>query len=187
VRKIVICLILSIMLLTIIILGACTQPTSSQTPGLAPTQEQPSDPSAQPQSNTEPPANLPSKTLKVSGSAMEPTLYNGDRVEAFSVYRELKRGDIVIFSSPDDSITMMIKRVIGLPGETIQIENGQVLVNGTVQDEPYIKEPVKYSFGPDIIPDNNYFILGDNRNNSSDSHSFGPVPLENILSIIQLK
>ena len=92
-RKLLIYLVLSSIVLITYGLSACTQTPSGEAPASPSSQEQPEDPSAQPQSTTEPPANLPSKTLKVSGSAMEPTLHDGDKVEAFSVYRELERGD----------------------------------------------------------------------------------------------
>jgi signal peptidase I len=163
---------------------ACAQPST-------PSDSQSSSASA-PSSETTPTQepsteNLPSKVLKVSGTAMEPTLHDGDRVLVFSIHRELKRGDIVICTFPNNPDIRMIKRIIGLPGETIEIKDGQVLVNGTALNEPYIKEPPEYSLGPDIISENHYFILGDNRNHSSDSHNSGLVPLENILAIVQFK
>lgn len=163
---------------------ACSQPSTPQNSQSSSEPASLSDNTPAEESSTE---NLPSKVLKVSGATMEPTLHDGDRVVVFSVHRELERGDIVICTFPSNPDIKVIKRIIGLPGETIEINNSQVLVNGNVLNEPYIKEPLKYSLEPDIISDNHYFILGDNRNNSSDSHNLGLVPLENILAIVQFK
>jgi signal peptidase I len=87
-----------------------------------------------------------------------------------------QRGDIVVFHDPNADTRKLIKRVVGLPGETLEIRNGQVLVNGQRLDEPYITRPGQYSEQPMPIPDGNYYVLGDNRNNSSDSHNWGTLP-----------
>jgi signal peptidase I len=166
------------------IIAACAQPPTSPGSQSSPESADSSENTAAEEQST---ADLPSKVLKVGGSAMEPTLHDGDRVLVFSVHRELKRGDIVICTFPDNPDVMVIKRIIGLPGETIEINNGQVTVNGTVLDEPYIKEAPKYTLGPDVISEAHYFILGDNRNHSSDSHNLGVVPLENVYAIVQFK
>jgi signal peptidase I len=90
-----------------------------------------------------------------------------------------QRGDIVVFMLPMDPEQGMIKRVIGLPGETVSIDNGQVSINGTPIAEPYTSKKATYS-GEWEIPTGQYFVLGDNRPDSSDSHSWGFVPSENI-------
>jgi signal peptidase I len=90
-----------------------------------------------------------------------------------------QRGDIVLFKLPIDPKQGMLKRVIGLPGEVVSIDQGQVSINGTPIDEPYISEKAAYS-GEWKIPTGQYFVLGDNRPDSSDSHNWGFVPRENI-------
>ena len=90
-----------------------------------------------------------------------------------------RRGDIVLFKLPMDPEQGMMKRVIGLPGEMVSIDQGQVSINGAPIAEPYISEKAPYS-GEWKIPAGQYFVLGDNRPNSSDSHSWGFVPRENI-------
>lgn len=115
---------------------------------------------------------------------MEPTIHDGDRVNLFPLDRELKRGDIVMFSSPTNPPIAMVKRIVGLPTETIEIKNGQVLISGTALNEPYIMEPSSYSFDTTVIPNKNYIVLGDNRNHSQDSHNFGAVAIDNIQYIV---
>jgi len=73
-----------------------------------------------------------------------------------------------------------IKRVIGLPGETVEVAGGKVLINGTALDEPYIAQPPNYT-GKWVVPPDYLFVMGDNRNNSSDSHSWGYLPIKNVL------
>jgi signal peptidase I len=129
-------------------------------------------------------ATSPVKSVKMGGASMEPTIHDGDKVNLFPVDRELKRGDIAMFSSPTNPPIAMAKRIVGLPTERLEIKNGQVLINGTALNEPYIMEPPSYTFYTTLIPDKSYFVLGDNRNHSKDSHNFGVVPLENIEYII---
>jgi len=92
----------------------------------------------------------------------------------------------VVFNPPDSPTTDYVKRIVGMPGETIEMKGGQVFINGTVLSEPYILEPARNSFETTVIPVGSYFILGDNRNNSNDSRFFGAVPVANIKFIIQL-
>ena len=95
------------------------------------------------------------------------------------------RGDVVVFRAPTQPDKDFIKRVIGLPGDTILVKNGQVLVNGVALDEPYIHFPATYTYPfdgqPRQVPDANYFVLGDNRPNSSDSHLGWFVPVDNLV------
>jgi len=97
---------------------------------------------------------------------------------------EPERGDIIILRPPppySPQETPFIKRIIALPGDTIEVKNGAVYVNGSKLDEPYIKEPPVYNFQQKKIPENEYFVLGDNRNNASDSHTGWTVPRQNII------
>lgn len=82
-----------------------------------------------------------------------------------------KRGDVVIFKFPDDRKIYYVKRVIGLPGETVNIVDGKVYINDskTPLDEPYLPEPMEGSYGPYTVPEGRYFMMGDNRNNSQDA------------------
>jgi len=92
-----------------------------------------------------------------------------------------RRGDIVVFWPPSSSDRPYIKRVIGLPGERIEVRGGTVLINGAELVEPYIRGPVTYVAAPLTVPQGKYYVLGDNRNNSSDSHLFGAQPGEQII------
>ena len=92
-----------------------------------------------------------------------------------------RRGDIILFRFPLDPEQDLIKRVIGLPGDSIAIKDGMVTVNGTPLEEPYITEPPVYN-GTWVVPEGNFFVLGDNRNDSRDSHQWGFLPQENIIA-----
>lgn len=109
---------------------------------------------------------------KVVSGSMETTVMTGSRVlvnrQAY-LFGEPKRGDIVTFYCPDSPKQEYFKRILGLPGETIEGRNGDVYINGKKLEEPYIKEKMKDNFGPYEIPEGSYFMMGDNRNNSWDS------------------
>jgi len=117
--------------------------------------------------------------VRIEGMAMMPTLNNGDKVFVLKRIAELKRGEIVVFLYPRDLSKSYIKRLIGLPGETIEVNNGKVSINGKLLDEPYLDPKfASYDTMPIavVIPADHYFVLGDNRSNSSDSRSWGTVP-----------
>jgi signal peptidase I len=131
----------------------------------------------------------------IPSESMLPTLEIGDRliVEKISYRLHLpQRGDIVVFNPPeraDPKGNAFIKRVIGLPGERIDIHDGKVFINGKPLTEPYIMEQPMYR-PPDwedlgipggVIPQGKVFVMGDNRNNSQDSHVWGALPIENII------
>jgi signal peptidase I len=118
--------------------------------------------------------------VKVEGTSMAPLLSDQERIFINKfVYRfePIERGDVVVFWYPLDRSKSFIKRVIGLPGETVQIRQGVVYVNGKAVAEPYV--PPKYEdlsdFGPVRVPRDNYFVMGDHRVSSNDSRVFGPV------------
>lgn len=108
----------------------------------------------------------------VPTGSMENTVMTGSRIIVNRLaYIEAvpQRGDIVSFRLPDDETQIYLKRIIGLPGETIVGTNGKVLINDTILEEPYIKDEIDKEFGPYVIPEGMYFMMGDNRNNSWDS------------------
>jgi len=119
---------------------------------------------------------------RIDGSSMNPTLQDSQYllINNFSYYlNEPDRGDIIVFRHPNSDLNL-IKRVIGLPGDTVEIGNQTVKVNGNLLDEPYIQAEPTYS-GNWTVPEGQYFVLGDNRNSSSDSHSWQYLPEENII------
>ncbi|HUG33464.1 MAG TPA: signal peptidase I [Anaerolineales bacterium] len=127
--------------------------------------------------------NAVSARVRVDGFSMNPSLANGEYILVNKLaYRlgEPARGDIVVFSFPLDPEQDLIKRVIGLPGETVSIQNGQVSVNGDLLEEPYIAASPLYN-GTWVVTDGQLFVLGDNRNESKDSHEWGLLPMENII------
>jgi len=104
--------------------------------------------------------------------SMENTFMIDDKVYIFRLaylFSEPKRGDIVVFEAPDKPEEDYIKRIIGLPGETIEGIDGVVYINGEPLKEDYLKEPMIGSFGPYVVPEGHYFMMGDNRNQSYDS------------------
>ncbi|OQY26902.1 MAG: signal peptidase I [Anaerolineaceae bacterium 4572_5.1] len=127
--------------------------------------------------------NALSARIKVDGSSMEPTLHNGEFILVSKVGYKLgepERGDVVVFDFPRNITQEYIKRVIGLPGEHIRVDGGQVYVDGQPVTEPYIQAAPMYQ-GDWDVPEGMIFVLGDNRNNSSDSHNWGMVPMENLV------
>lgn len=128
--------------------------------------------------------NAVSARIRVESISMQPTLYDGDFVIVNKLAYKLgdpSRGDVIIFRyPPDPDREPYIKRIIGLPGDQVRIADGMVYVNEVPLQEPYISAPPNYS-GSWSVPEDSLFMLGDNRNHSSDSHSWGMVPLENVL------
>lgn len=149
------------------------------------------------------------KNFKVEGTSMEPTLHDGefllvDKAVYWSLpvsliqrvdpsldpstdgsrdyfFRGPKRGDIIVFEFPRDTSRDFIKRVIGVPGDVVEIRDAKVYVNNQPLDEPYIMAEPHYQMAPERVPSGQYFVLGDNRNNSSDSHVWGMVPWYDII------
>lgn len=110
--------------------------------------------------------------VEVPTGSMETTIMIGDKVETFRLsylFSDPKRGDIVVFPFPDDEEDDYIKRIIGLPGETIEGKDGYVYINGEKLEESYVMAMLQEDFGPYEIPEDNYFMMGDNRTYSKDS------------------
>lgn len=124
----------------------------------------------------------------IPSASMHPTVQINDRILINKfIYRfeDVERGDIIVFKPNADTgeTRDMLKRVIGLPGETVEIKNNQVYINDTPLEEAYLAETPAYQFGPVTIPDDCVFVLGDNRNKSADAH----VWLNPYLGIDQIK
>ncbi|WP_339102075.1 signal peptidase I [Candidatus Enterococcus clewellii] len=134
----------------------------------------------------------------VKGHSMDPTLADGERVIAFK-NTKIERFDIVTFPAPDEPNKNYIKRVIGLPGETIEYKNDVLYIDGKETDEPYLDEfkaaltdggPLTYNFsleeiGAQKVPEGEYFVLGDNRRNSKDGRMIGFVNEDKILGDVK--
>jgi signal peptidase I len=121
--------------------------------------------------------------FKVYGSCMEPNLYTGERLLGNKlVYRidGIHRGDIVVFRPPHRPDTPFIKRVIGMPGEILEIRRSQVYINGHPLHEPYLRLSWHDDRPAERIPPGMLFVMGDNRDNSSDSRAWGDLPLANV-------
>lgn len=121
--------------------------------------------------------------VKVEGTSMMPTLVDQERIFINKfIYRlglgEIERGDMIVFWFPGEPSKSYIKRVIGLPGDTIRLVRGQVMVNGQMLEESYVPEDYRdqVSMSDLTVPANEYFVLGDHRASSNDSRSWGTVP-----------
>ncbi|CAN5832540.1 signal peptidase I [soil metagenome] len=128
----------------------------------------------------------------IPSGSMKPTLQVDDRlvVEKISYrFNPPERGDIIVFRAPQAALDLVgstrkdayIKRIIGLPGETVEIKDGQVFIDGEVLAENYIQAPPAYTWGPETVPAGEYLVLGDNRNSSSDGHEWGFLPGDRII------
>lgn len=128
----------------------------------------------------------------VPTGSMEPTVQINDRlvVEKVSyLFKSPNRGDIIVFKAPEQALQMSgsttadayLKRVIGLPGEAVEVRNGKVMIDGKIINETYIKAPPNYAWGPKTVPEGQYLVLGDNRNGSLDGHLWGFLPEDTII------
>ncbi|MSQ32839.1 MAG: signal peptidase I [Dehalococcoidia bacterium] len=140
----------------------------------------------------------------VTGPSMQPTLHTGQWVAinkvaylrsswmerlnplrqpaaGHYVFHPPRRGEIVVLQPPVASTNLFIKRVIGEPGDSVEVRRGQVLVNGSALVEPYLREPARQDYPRQVVPGGHFFVLGDNRNQSEDSRFFGMVPAGNIV------
>ena len=127
------------------------------------------------------------QATRVFGQSMEPTLHTDQRlvVEKISYnhfwhIRGPQRGDVVVLRLGNES-ELLIKRVVGLPGDQVEIRSGRVFINGGPLAEPYLTQPTNGDYGPVDVPPLSLFVLGDNRSFSNDSRSFGPISLDNVV------
>ncbi|MBN2321126.1 MAG: signal peptidase I [Acidobacteria bacterium] len=116
--------------------------------------------------------------VKVEGTSMQPQLSDQDRIfvnRFIYRFKEIGRGDVVVFWYPKDRSKSFIKRIIGVPGDSVEIRRGTVFINGELIEEPYLKREFRdfQSYKKVIVPDGKYFVLGDHRNSSNDSRSWG--------------
>ncbi|MGQ4649507.1 signal peptidase I [Lyngbya aestuarii] len=142
--------------------------------------------------------SLVAEARYIPSESMVPTLQINDRliIDKLSYrFTDPQRGDVVVFMPPDQAGLCLnpqskkpvapkeafIKRIIGLPGETVKVKGEKVYINGKPLQEKYISELTDYDYGPVTVPDNSYLVLGDNRNNSCDGHYWGYVPRQNII------
>jgi signal peptidase I len=129
--------------------------------------------------------------FRIPTESMVPTIMVKDRILVNKLAYDIKppkRGDIALFEDQQGGKDPLIKRVIGLPGDELRLREGKLSLNGKPFDEPYVKNdpckpgyPKTCSFGPITVPRNHYFMMGDNRTNSTDSRFFGPVPEKDVI------
>ena len=125
------------------------------------------------------------QATRVDGQSMEPNLYADQRLVVEKVsyrFRGPQRFDVVVIKPPTQGDDLLIKRVIGLPGETVEIRDGHVYIDGELLEESFLTQQTRAGrYEKVTIPPLHVYVLGDNRNHSNDSRSFGPVPIENIV------
>jgi signal peptidase I len=132
------------------------------------------------------------RNFRVVGTSMTDNLQNGqyliiDKLSYSQLFRETfgwsdpRHGDVIVFEPPNRPDEDYVKRIVGLPGETIEIKEGKVWINGQPLAEPFQPKTVSYAVPPLVVPEGQVYVLGDNRNNSNDSHNWGPLPIENIV------
>lgn len=124
------------------------------------------------------------QATRVEGQSMEPSLHNDERliIEKISYrFHQPTRGDIIVLRRPHRSSEPLIKRVVALPGERVEIRNGTVRVDGMLLDEEYLDQSTWGDMSVRLVPEEHVFVLGDNRKASNDSRAFGMVPFEDII------
>lgn len=134
---------------------------------------------------------------EINGASMEPTFYNAEYILTNKVlykFRAPRRGDVVIFKSPRNKEVDYIKRIIGLPGDTVGLKGNAFWVNGVKIEEPYLEPGVEIFGGSYLqedqeitVPPDLYFVAGDNRPHSADSREFGPIPIEDVIGVAILR
>jgi signal peptidase I len=124
------------------------------------------------------------QNFRIEGQSMEPNFHDGQYLLVSKVDYMLgtpQRGDVVVFIAPTNQEKDFIKRVIGLPGETVEIHEGRILINGKELPQNYTVNTGTYTYGPVSVGPDELFVLGDNRNYSSDSHSWGMLPRKDLI------
>lgn len=124
------------------------------------------------------------QSYKVIETCMEPNYVEGEWLLASKAtywFHEPERGDVIILDPPFDTDEVYIKRLIGLPGDTVEVKDGTVYIDGIALEEPYIKEAPSYTFPLTALGEDEYFVLGDNRNNANDSHSGWTISRDDII------
>jgi signal peptidase I len=124
------------------------------------------------------------QATRVEGQSMEPNLHNSERLIIEKItyrFRAPQRGDIVVLRPPQRSTVPLIKRVIGLPGDTVEIRDNRVYVNGESLEEGYLDQPTKGLMAPRLVPEGFVLVLGDNRQASNDSRSFGVIADDDVI------
>jgi len=128
------------------------------------------------------------QNFRVDGMSMEPTLHNGEYIlvdKAAYLFHAPSRGDVIVFEYPLDTSVDYVKRIIAIPGDTISVVGQKVTVDGVTLSESYVNASDPFNPFPPIVNrkvgSNEYFVMGDNRGNSSDSRQWGFVPLQNII------
>ncbi len=126
----------------------------------------------------------------VEGASMEPNFYDKEYLiidEISYRFENPQRGEVIILKNPNDRHFYFIKRVVGLPGEKIAVLNGRVFINDKQLEESYIKNFSHDDYGPTTLADDEYFVMGDNRNNSSDSRYFGPLNRKDVIGRVWVR
>ncbi len=126
----------------------------------------------------------------VEGASMEPNFYDKEYLiidEISYRFQNPQRGEVIILKNPDDRHFYFIKRVVALPGEKVSVLNGRVFINDKQLDETYIKNFSHDDYGPTTLESDEYFVMGDNRNNSSDSRYFGPLKRQDIIGRVWVR
>ncbi|PWH16358.1 MAG: signal peptidase I [Ardenticatenia bacterium] len=124
------------------------------------------------------------RNFRVVGTSMEPNLHNGQYLIIDKIsyrFSDPQVGDVVVFEPPNRPGEDYVKRIIGLPGQLVEIRNGQVFIDNKPLEEPYTVRRGSYSMEPRLVGPDEYFVLGDNRDSSSDSHMWGMLPRANIV------
>ena len=116
---------------------------------------------------------------------MEPTLHPNDRIVAVAS-SDHERGQVVVVRDPENRNQYLVKRIVGMPGDRIEVFSNRLVVNGRPVAEPYLSEPIQYQLPPTEVPDGEVFLLGDNRNESEDSHLWKRgVPVDDIMGVVR--
>ena len=125
------------------------------------------------------------KPFTIHQVSMRPTLEEGDRILLNRLvyhFREPARGDVIVFHSPINDTEDLVKRIVGVAGDRVAVTGGKLYVNGVAQDEPYLLEQdFSGEMAETLVPSEEVFVMGDNRNNSGDSRLFGPIPTTSII------